>query len=128
MVASCKKHLQTKLPVKICVLIILVLLHPPDKPHSLLKKKIRQPGVGELMSSHFADPPKKPRTPMELKHKDKVKVSKTGQLLIDTRHMYPQRSKVADGGYKMNLSTGRAVVRRQVDCWMTFEEYDRLTR
>merc|ERR1712025_1483226 len=28
----------------------------------------------------------------------------------------------------MYLSTGKAHIRRQVDCWMTFEEYDALTR
>ncbi|XP_013411229.1 uncharacterized protein LOC106174281 [Lingula anatina] len=104
-----------------------VLFHPPDKPHSLLKKKIRQPGVDLLVSSHYADPPKKPKTPMQIKHKDKMILSKTGQLLIDSRHMYPQHEKVAPAGHKINLSTGRAVVRRRVDCWMSFEEYDRLT-
>lgn len=80
-----------------------------------------------LLSSHYAEAPKRPRTPIEVKHKDKVRRSKSGKLLIDSRHQYPQKSSVAASGKKMTLSTGKAIIRRQVDCWMTFEEYDRLT-
>ena len=48
--------------------------------------------------------------------------------MIDSRHRYPQKNNVAASGTRENLSTGRAVIRRKVDCWMTFEEYERLTR
>lgn len=105
-----------------------VLLYPSDKPHSDIRKKIRPPDMVELLSSHFADPPKRPRTPIEVKHKDKVRRSKSGKLLIDTRHQYPTNASIAPYGYKMNLSTGRAVIKRKVDCWMTFEEYESLTK
>ena len=104
-----------------------MLLFPPDVPHSEIKK-IRPPEAAPLLTSHFADPPKRPRTPIEVKHKDKVRRSKSGKLLIDTRHQYPTNLSIAPHGYKMNLSTGRAVIRRRVDCWMTFEEYEQLTK
>ena len=105
-----------------------VLLYPPDKPHGDISKKIRPPDMVQLLSSHFADPPKRPKTPIEVKHKDKVRRSKSGKLLIDTRHQYLTGASIAPYGYKMNLSTGRAVIKRKVDCWMTFEEYERLTK
>ncbi|XP_052779508.1 EF-hand calcium-binding domain-containing protein 12-like [Mya arenaria] len=104
-----------------------VLLYPPDKPHSGLRK-VRHPDSAPLVSSHFADKAKRPRTPIEVKHKDKVRRSKSGKLMIDSRHKYPDSKRVYAEGYKQNLSTGRAVIRRRVDCWMTFEAYERLTR
>ncbi|XP_060081393.1 EF-hand calcium-binding domain-containing protein 12-like [Ylistrum balloti] len=103
-----------------------VLLHPPDHPRVSIERRVKTPGA-PLLSSHHADPPKRPRTPIEVKHKDKVRRSRSGKLLIDSRHKYPQRSTVAATGTKENLSTGKAVIRRRVDCWMTFEEYDKLT-
>ena len=114
--------------VKRCNHFFPVLLYPADKPHTDIRRKIRPPDMVELLSSHFADPPKRPRTPIEVKHKDKVRRSKSGKLLIDTRHQYPTNASVAPYGFKMNLSTGRAVVKRKVDCWMTFEEYEALTK
>ncbi|XP_045164216.2 EF-hand calcium-binding domain-containing protein 12-like [Mercenaria mercenaria] len=104
-----------------------VLLYPGDKAHSDLRK-LRHPDSAPLVSSHFADPPKRPRTPIEVKHKDKVRRSKSGKLLIDSRHKYPMSKNVSADAYKQNLSTGRAVIRRRVDCWMTFEQYEKLTR
>ncbi|XP_064633040.1 EF-hand calcium-binding domain-containing protein 12-like [Lineus longissimus] len=103
-----------------------VLFHPPDKSHRALKKKIRQPG-GQLLSSHFADPPKRPTTPIEVKHKGHMIKTASGKLLIDSRHMYPDSHSVKPVGTRMTLSTGRAFIQRQVDCWMTFEEYEKLT-
>ena len=59
-----------------------------------------------------------------------VKVAKDGKIevFVDSRRAYPKRSKIAPAAHKMALSTGKAVIRRQVDCWLTFEEYERLTR
>ena len=108
-------------------LLSKVLLFPPDKMHSQLKKSVRQPRE-ELVSVHFADPPKRPKTPIEERKTESVKVSRTGRLLMDSRNAYPPRYQVAAVPHKMHLSTGKAVVRSRVDCWMTFEEYDRLTR
>ncbi|KAL4226312.1 EF-hand calcium binding domain 12 [Mactra antiquata] len=105
-----------------------VLLYPGEKPHGELQKRLRPPDSAPLVSSHFADPPKRPRTPIEVKHRDKVQRSKSGKLLIDSRHRYPMMKNVMAEGAKQNLSTGRAVIRRQIDCWMTFEEYEKLTR
>ncbi|XP_022302015.2 EF-hand calcium-binding domain-containing protein 12-like [Crassostrea virginica] len=104
-----------------------VLLYPPDIPHSFINKQVKTPGA-PLLSSHYADPPKRPRTPIEVKHKDRVRRSQSGRLLIDSRHRYPQGRSVAASGSRANLSTGKAIIRRKVDCWMSFEEYDRLTR
>ncbi|CAH1783951.1 unnamed protein product, partial [Owenia fusiformis] len=104
-----------------------VLLYPPELTHKELKKRIKQPG-DELLSSKFADPPKKPKTPIEIRHKDKVKRSKTGKLLMDTRYAYPQQHSIANHGTKVTLPHGKVVIRRKTDCWMTFEEYDRLTK
>lgn len=104
-----------------------VLLYPPDLPHSFINKQVKTPGA-PLLSSHYADPPKRPRTPIEVKHKDRVRRSQSGRLLIDSRHRYPQGRSVAATGSRANLSTGKAIIRRKVDCWMSFEEYDRLTR
>ncbi|VDI41856.1 Hypothetical predicted protein [Mytilus galloprovincialis] len=104
-----------------------VLLYPPDRPHHEIHRNVKTP-ADPLLSSHYAEPKKRPRTPIEVKHKDKVKRSKSGKLMFDSRHRYPQKSNVASSGTKENLSTGRAVIRSKVDCWMTFEEYERLTR
>lgn len=104
-----------------------ILLYPPERPHSQLRK-LRHPDSAPLVSAHFADSPKRPRTPIEVKHRDKVRRSKSGKLLIDSRHKYPMGKSVAAEGSKMNLSTGRAVIRRHVDCWMTFEQYEQLTK
>lgn len=106
-----------------------VLLYPPEIPHHELKKHLRIP-TGPLagLNEDFAKPPKKPKTPPEIRHKDRIKLSKSGALLIDSRHMYPPLSKVAATATKENLSTGRALIRRRSDCWMSFEEYDRYTK
>ena len=104
-----------------------VLLYPPDKVHNYLKKVIRQPSE-KLVSNSFADPPKRPKTPVEERKTEKVKLSKTGRRLVDSRQAYPSKDQVAPVPTKMHLSTGKAIVRRQVDCWMSFEEYETITR
>ncbi|XP_078487461.1 uncharacterized protein LOC100179680 [Ciona intestinalis] len=40
---------------------------------------------------------------------------------------FPKLRDVAPERHHVNLSTGRALVSRKVDCWLTFEEYERLT-
>ncbi|KAL3851719.1 hypothetical protein ACJMK2_015446 [Sinanodonta woodiana] len=106
-----------------------VLLYPADLQHEDLRKRgLRPPDAAPLVSSHFADPPKRPKTPIEVKHKDKVRRSRSGRLLIDSRHKYPANQSIAPVGHRVNLSTGKAVIKRKVDCWMPFEEYERLTR
>ncbi|KAJ8301596.1 hypothetical protein KUTeg_020583, partial [Tegillarca granosa] len=104
-----------------------VLLYPAEKPETELKLKLRNPEEA-LFSRHFADPPPPPPLPIEVKQKHKIKRSESGRLLIDTRHVYPLKTNVAARCSKANLSTGRALIRRKVDCWMTFEEYEHLTR
>ena len=55
-------------------------------------------------------------------------VSKSGKVLVDARHAYPMKSSVGGKPQKVTLSTGKAVVHSQVNCWMTFEEYDGITK
>ncbi|XP_070559008.1 EF-hand calcium-binding domain-containing protein 12-like isoform X2 [Ptychodera flava] len=104
------------------------LLSPGDKNISRIGKKITQPGSSVLVSSHFADPPARPRTPIEVKHADKVHRSRTGELLMEAKHTYPQRRYIEPQKSVMNLSTGKAFVAPKIDSWLTFEEYDELTR
>ncbi|XP_074644628.1 EF-hand calcium-binding domain-containing protein 12-like [Tubulanus polymorphus] len=115
-IALCKER-NVKLNEK---LLGKVLLYPPEKPRAVLRKKLRQPGTG-LFSSTFLMPPKRPPTPQQCKR------SKTGKLLIDGRYLYPPYKQVKPVGRRVQLPTGKAVIKRQVDCWMTFEEYCKLT-
>lgn len=108
-------------------LLSKVLLYPQDKLHNHLKKSLRQPAE-TLLSKTFADPPKRPKTPVEERKTEKVKLSRAGKTLVDSRHAYPPRLQVAALPTKMHLSTGKAVIRRHVDCWLSFEEYENLTQ
>ncbi|XP_046561164.1 EF-hand calcium-binding domain-containing protein 12-like [Haliotis rubra] len=103
-----------------------VLLYPPDLPPGSIKRRVSQPGQ-KLLSTRFATSPKPPRAPLEVRHKDKMKRSKSGQLMIDSRHIYPRGSNVTQSVSRETLSTGRALISRKIDCWMSFEEYEDLT-
>ncbi|XP_071082291.1 EF-hand calcium-binding domain-containing protein 12-like [Haliotis cracherodii] len=103
-----------------------VLLYPPDLPPGSIKRRVSQPGQ-KLLSTHFATSPKPPRQPPEVRHKDKMKRSKSGQLMIDSRHRYPRGCNLTQSVSKETLSTGRALITRKIDCWMSFEEYEELT-
>ena len=93
-----------------------------------MKKLAIPKGPMSGLDAHFAKSPKKPKTPPEIRHKDTMKRSKNGALMIDVRHMYQPWSKVAPLASKENLSTGRAMVSRKSDVWMSFEEYDKYTK
>nr|XP_006820329.1 PREDICTED: EF-hand calcium-binding domain-containing protein 12-like [Saccoglossus kowalevskii] len=103
------------------------LLMPGDKPVSRLKKKIAQPGC-HLVSRHFADSPTRSKTPIEVKHSDTIHRDKTGQLLMEAKHAYPQKRYVEPQTTMVHLSTGKAFISTKVKCWLTFEEYENLTR
>ncbi len=130
---SCDQSSNTKLQLILNTsVLVAVLLFPPDKPHGYLKRNLRQP-ANPLLPETFADPPKRPSTPVELpklKPGERLKVTRSGRLTIQKggKHAYPTSQDVAPAPFKMNLSTGKSVVSRKVDCWMTFEEYDYLTR
>ncbi|XP_022101225.1 EF-hand calcium-binding domain-containing protein 12-like isoform X2 [Acanthaster planci] len=102
------------------------LLHPGDKPISRISSRIRQPGTHTL-SQHFADPPVPSEPPPKYHDPDKVVVSRSGELMMEAKHAYPQAHEVRAEAEMVSLSSGKAFVSRKVDCWMTFEEYDRLT-
>ncbi|XP_038047773.1 EF-hand calcium-binding domain-containing protein 12-like isoform X2 [Patiria miniata] len=103
------------------------LLHPGDKPVHRISSHIRQPGTYTL-SQHFADPPAPSEPPPKYHDPDKVVVTRSGELMMEAKHAYPQGHEVRAEPEMMALSSGKAFVSRKVDCWMTFEEYDRLTR
>ncbi|XP_005093715.1 uncharacterized protein LOC101848502 [Aplysia californica] len=46
---------------------------------------------------------------------------------VTVEDVYPFASSVAPKVYKENLSSGRALISRKVDNWMTFEEYSKYT-
>ncbi|XP_033647564.1 EF-hand calcium-binding domain-containing protein 12-like [Asterias rubens] len=102
------------------------LLHPGDKPVSRIRTHIRQPGTYTL-SEHFADPPVPREPPPKYHDPDKVVMSRSGELMMEAKHAYPTRHDVKAEAEMMSLSSGKAFVSRKVDCWMTFEEYDKLT-
>ena len=62
------------------------------------------------------------------RNKGKIKRGKDGQLLIDYKHRFPSQAKSAAVASKVQLSTGKASITRKVDCWMTFEEYEAMTK
>ena len=46
---------------------------------------------------------------------------------ITVEDIYPFAAQVTPKVYKENLSSGRALITRKVDNWMTFEEYTKYT-
>ncbi|XP_041460330.1 LOW QUALITY PROTEIN: EF-hand calcium-binding domain-containing protein 12-like [Lytechinus variegatus] len=102
------------------------LLHPGDKRVNQLKKRIRQPGT-HTMSNRFAEPPKPPESPDEFHDMEKVVVTKSGEVLVDSKHVYPKKQDIWPKPEMQNLSSGKAFISRKIDCWMSFEEYERLT-
>ncbi|XP_071491417.1 EF-hand calcium-binding domain-containing protein 12-like [Diadema antillarum] len=103
------------------------LLHPGDKRVTQLKRRLRQPGT-HTMSNKFAEPPKPPDSPVEYHDMEKVVVTKSGEVLVDSKHVYPKKQDVFPKPEMQNLSSGKAFISRKIDCWMSFEEYDKLTK
>ena len=52
--------------------------------------------------------------------------SRRGYVTVED--VYPFAQNVAAKVYKENLSSGRALISRKVDNWMTFEEYSKYTQ
>ncbi|XP_033100475.1 EF-hand calcium-binding domain-containing protein 12-like isoform X2 [Anneissia japonica] len=117
----CDKH-EVNLTPK---LLQQALLYPGDKPHRTIKLKS---APGNPFSSNLADPPEPVKPPVKPVDPDKVRVSSTGEMLMEARHTYPFQDDVKREMQMMNLSSGKAFVSRKIDCWMTFEEYTYLTR
>eukprot|EP00058_Branchiostoma_floridae_P021064 XP_002606554.1 hypothetical protein BRAFLDRAFT_105284 [Branchiostoma floridae] len=110
-----------------------VLLHPGDRLPTSCTAGLRQPGLN-LLSEHWNRSPaatkKAKKEEKAVKHQGDhvVKRTKQGTLLVDSRHVYPMQKRVGVTSQRMSLSTGKADISRVVDCWMTFEEYEQLTR
>lgn len=108
-----------------------VLLYPKDRTVKTMKKNVRQPG-SDLPSACVSEPPKRPKSPAPalIKTKERrMKVTSSGRIMTEGGpNSYPSQRSVQPVYHKMNLSTGKAHIKRQVDCWMSFEEYDALTK
>ena len=92
------------------------LLLPADADH-IGKVSLRQPGLS-LLSSHFADPPV---TQEEEEERDPTE--EYGWQYRKFKKFNGARRKAK----LMKLSTGHERIKCKVDCWMTFDEYQRLT-
>ena len=129
-----------------------VLLYPGDLPFNQIKKSITLP-LGPLTNevSPFNQP--KPKKKSKKRRRGMGRVSKasgggsisgnksgvesdgerTGsggskRSYITVEDIYPFAQNVAPKIYKENLSSGRALITRKVDNWMTFEEYSKYTQ
>lgn len=108
-----------------------VLLYPKDRPVKSMNRKIQQPSHPP---PNFANEPLKrstaPSTLINTKERRvTIKLDPCGRLMVEgNRGSYPSKRDVKPLLHKMHLSTGNAHIHRQVDCWMSFEEYDVLTR
>lgn len=108
------------------------LLFPPDNPHSQIAGRVRQPTEGLFstkpsskstnVKSSKAPAPDAVKSPNTTEKKKRDVLSHAGP------NAYPTAKSVAPSRQKKYLSTGKAFIARQVDCWLTFEEYDKLTQ
>ncbi|XP_064604697.1 EF-hand calcium-binding domain-containing protein 12-like isoform X2 [Liolophura sinensis] len=104
-----------------------VLLHPPDKPHNVILREIKRRPCQRLLPSTFANPPKNSEDPPEEKMTNKEKKAKKTRT-SDGKIGLPKQKWIASRGKRVNLSTGRAFIRPASDTWLSFEQYEELTR
>ncbi len=90
------------------------LLMPPDHTRKECLAGLRQPGL-QLLSSHFADPPE----PEDEAAETRCLREEFGGAYKELRGR--GRSRIR------RLSTGVARVKAKTDCWLTFEEFQKLT-
>eukprot|EP00731_Ephydatia_muelleri_P001628 Em0001g1628a len=95
-------------------LVERALLWPSDHPASQCRDHMRQPGL-DLLSAHFADPPLE-----EAPQETRCLREGFGGAYLELRPRSRARTYTP-------LSTGRAKVEPRVDCWLTYEEFLRLT-
>ncbi|KAK6176363.1 hypothetical protein SNE40_014663 [Patella caerulea] len=116
-----------------------VLLYPGDKPYDLLFNNISQPVDSQRQLNFKSSKPTtetaksksitaQKSTSHEAVEKEKVKAtrSRSRDVLVDRKASYRKTSQVGNNVTKETLSTGKALIKTKVDCWMTFEEYSRL--
>lgn len=94
---------------------VVALLIPPDKPQQDCLKELRQAGL-TLLSRDFARTADK--EPVTDEDSD-ISFKQFGRAY---KEMRGQRKSVY-----LKLSTGGARVKAKTDCWLSFEEYMRLT-
>ncbi|XP_050412422.1 uncharacterized protein LOC126827227 [Patella vulgata] len=117
-----------------------VLLYPGDKPYDLLFNNISQPVDSQRQLNFKSSKPTtetaksktitaQKSTSHEAVEKEKVKAtrSRSRDILVDRKASYLKTSQVGNNVTRETLSTGKALIKTKVDCWMTFEEYSRLT-
>ncbi len=89
------------------------LLTPPDKSREECLSQLRQAGLS-LLSRHFADSPQEQTVP-----KQKDAFEGFGRAYKEIRGKRKATY--------MRLPTGAARVNTKIDCWLTYEEYMKLT-
>ena len=134
--------------------IFAVLLYPGDLTSNQLKKDLAIP-LGPLTnkSSPFNQP--KPKKKSKKRRRGAINQRRTGissnitlgakissevqngdrngsggskRNYVTVEDVYPFAQTVAPKVYKENLSSGRALISRKVDNWMTFEDYTKYTQ
>ncbi len=88
---------------------------PTDHTRKECVAALRQPGL-ELLSSHFADPPE----PEDEITKPRSLREEFGGAYKELRGRGKSRLR--------RLSTGVARVKTKTDCWLTFDEFQTLTK
>ena len=98
----------------LCLSLAVALLLPPDHPKQECQDGLRQPGLA-LLSTHLADPP--------VTEEEKTKRK---NLREDFGGAYKEM-RIGGKSKYVRLPTGLARVKAKTDCWMTFDEFQRLT-
>ena len=91
------------------------LLIPPDKPKQDCLRQLQQAGLN-LLSCHFAEPTEAEAVRNEQKETNYEGFGRAYKEIRGKRKAVYKR-----------LSTGGARVKAKTDCWLSFEEYEKLT-
>nr|XP_009862249.2 EF-hand calcium-binding domain-containing protein 12-like isoform X2 [Ciona intestinalis] len=106
-----------------------VLLHPGDD--GTIRDVMQLPPPGSSLSKDFwkiSDEKKRRRKKSKISSADTTTTESAVRKKATTNLItFPKLRDVTPERHHVNLSTGRALVGRKVDCWLTFEEYERLT-
>lgn len=103
-----------------------VLLHPEDRPKDVCISSLKPPSTYLLSEQELY----RRLAPAALEKHGKRRYSKDHRRKssVYTHYVYPPTACVTPKVERMNLSSGAANVSRKTDCWMTYEEYSKLTR
>lgn len=96
------------------VFLLPALLLPPDRPKAECEAHLRQAGLA-LLSIHFADPPEEDEEGAEQRNPRE----EFGGAYMELRGKRKARF--------ARLSTGPAMVEARTDCWLTYDDFMKLT-